>query len=61
MKLKIKLLSENPWKRINRGKTINFESGIPVCVFQEKKMSGRKVEFFEWHSHLGVDSLCMSV
>lgn len=36
MKLKIKLLSENPWKRINRGKTINFESGIPVCVFQEK-------------------------
>lgn len=37
MKLKIKLLSENPWKRINRGKTINFESDIPVCVFQEKK------------------------
>lgn len=32
----MKLLSENPWKRINKGKTINFESGIPVYIFQEK-------------------------
>lgn len=29
-----------------QSKTINFESGIPVYIFQEK-ISGRKVEFVE--------------